>query len=152
MTNQENHEPTYMLDTNVFSGLAQGAIGLDCLPNKGKYVCLFVQAQEINATTSQVLKEKILATFEQISAHREPSETSLWGVTPWGEGGYGAAGDIYSAILRELEDTKRSRGNSNDALIAEVCLTRNYTLISSDQRLCDVVKAQGGSVLYLDCR
>ena len=76
-----------------------------------------------------------------------PVETSLWGVTPYGQGKYGGGSELFKALLVALDSKNNGKKNNYaDALIAEVTIVNSYTLITADQYLADLVVSKSGKL------
>ena len=138
----------YLLDTNIFNQLVDGRISLAELPNDSQLLATYLQMQEIGNTTRKERRELLLSKFQEINPKTVPVETSLWDVTPWGEGKYGGHSDLYKELLAELDAKNNYKKNNYvDVLIAEVSIVNGYTLITADQNLADLMQGRSGKLI-----
>lgn len=137
----------YLLDTNIFNQLVDETISFAELPKDGPLLATYLQIQEIGNTKRHERREELLSKFQEINPQTVPVETSLWGVTPWGEGKYGGHSALYKELLVELDGKNNAKKNNYaDVLIAEVTIVNGYTLITADQDLADLVEGRGGKL------
>ena len=137
----------YLLDTNIFNQLVDGRISLAELPNDSQLLATYLQMQEIGNTKRQERREELLRKFHEINPQTVPVETSLWGVTPFGEGKYGGDSDLFNSLLVELDSKNNGKKNNYaDALIAEVTIVNSHTLITADQDLANLVESRDGKL------
>ncbi len=137
-----------MLDTNIFNQLLDGRISVVDLPSDGRLIATFIQLQEIRNTKSQSRRIELEEIFVEIDPKTVPVETSLWNVTPWGQGSYGGPSEIFASLLAELDAMNTAKNNNYaDVLIAEVVLVNNYTLVTADQDLANLIESRGGQLV-----
>ena len=137
----------YLLDTNIFNQLVDERISFAELPNDAPLLATYLQMQEIENTKRPERREVLLSKFQEVNPQTVPVETSLWGVTPYGQGKYGGDSDLFKSLLTELDSKNKSKKNNYaDALIAEVTIVNSYTLITADQDLADLVEGRSGKL------
>lgn len=138
---------TYLLDTNIFNQLVDGRISFADLPSDGPFLATYLQMQEIGNTKRQERREVLQSKFQEINPQTVAVETSLWGVTPYGEGKYGGDSDLFKSLLVELDAKNNAKKNNYaDVLIAEVTIVNGHTLITADQDLADLVEGRNGKL------
>lgn len=138
-----------ILDTNIFNRLVDGKIDLDNLPVDGEFIATYVQIFEINQTKDAARRGSLLLRFAEVRPRLVPTESLVWGVTPWGQGKWGA-GDVYVNLRGDLDARNKGKANNiQDALIGEVALVNSYTLITEDRDLADVMRSNGAHVIQL---
>ena len=138
----------YLLDTNIFNQLLDGRISVTNLPSDGKLTATSIQLQEIKNTKCDFRRDELLQIFDEISAETVSVQSSIWGVTPWGEGRFGGQSNLYNLLLAELDAMNNAKANNYaDALTAEVVLVKNQTLITADQDLANLVETRGGKLI-----
>ncbi len=140
-----------MFDTNIFNRILDGKIKPDSLPKNLKYYVTHVQKDEIEKTPDINRRQKLLEIFKVINQKKIPTETTLYGFSPWGESKYGAYGGLYDKVLARIqeldkEDRKRKTQENQirDALIAETCIKNQLVLVSDDKNLRKAVQEFGG--------
>lgn len=137
----------YLLDTNIFNQLVDDRISFADLPSNGPFFATYLQMQEIGNTKRQERREVLQSKFQEINPQTVPVETSLWGVTPFGEGKYGGGSDLFKSLLVELDAKNNAKKNNYaDVLIAEVTIVNGHTLITADQDLADLVESRNGKL------
>ncbi len=136
---------SYLLDTNIFNQLLDGRIAEVDLPSDAQLLATYIQLQEIKNTKCQDRRNSLEQKFIEVDPKTVPVETSLWNVTPWGEGRYGGGNELFVSLLKELDEMNKAKANNYaDALIAEVVLLNGYALITADQDLANLVESRGG--------
>ena len=137
----------YLLDTNIFNQLVDGRISFSEIPNDAPLLATYLQFQEIGNTKRPERREVLQRKFQEVNPQTVPVETSLWGVTPYGQGKYGGGSELFKALLVALDSKNNGKKNNYaDALIAEVTIVNSYTLITSDQYLADLVVSKSGKL------
>lgn len=140
----------YMLDTNIFDRLAKGQLDMGDLPNDGEFYATSVQIQELNQTNDDDLRTILIDKFSELGPTLDQLQTTLWGFSGWGEGGWSAVGEYFEKIKSELDfANKKKRSNAADALIGETSLANNHILITTDKDLAIAVEGQGGKVMKI---
>ena len=139
---------SFILDTNIFNQLADGIITSEDLPKGCSYVATHVQLDEINNTKDSERRARLLLCFATMRPEIVPTESFVWGVARFGHSKL-SDGVLYNKMRLELDSLNGSKSNNvNDALIAEVAIKNNYTLITADSDLAEVVKDNSGQVIY----
>lgn len=139
-----------MLDTNIFDRLAKGQLDICKLPNDGEFYATSVQIQELNKTDDVDLRTILNDKFSELGPTLDQIQTTLWGFSGWGQGGWSAVGEYFEKIKSFLDlANKKKRSNTADALIGEVSLVNNHTLITTDKDLAAAVEVHGGKVFKI---
>ena len=142
----------YMLDTNIFNRLAEGALFMGDLPINGEFFATSIQIQELNATKDHAYRAILIAKFTEMGPKLDRVKTTLWGYASWSEGSWGGVGDYFRKIKDEMDMLNKNKAsNSADALIGEVSISNHHTLITTDKHLAEVVEKHGGGVLKISC-
>ena len=137
----------YLLDTNISNQLVDDRISFAELPTDGPLLATYLQMQEIENTKREERRILLISKFQEINPQTVPVETSLWNVTPWGEGKYGGNSVLYEELLAELDAKNNAKKNNYaDVLIAEVTIVNGHTLITADQDLANLVEGRGGKL------
>ena len=137
----------YLLDTNISNQLVDDRISFAELPTDGPLLATYLQMQEIGNTKREERRILLISKFQEINPQTVPVETSLWNVTPWGEGKYGGNSVLYEELLAELDAKNNAKKNNYaDVLIAEVTIVNGHTLITADQDLANLVEGRGGKL------
>ena len=140
----------YMLDTNIFDRLAKGQLDIGDLPRDGRFFATSIQIQELNQTKDDVLRSILINKFSELGPALNQIQTTLWGFSGWGDGGWSAVGEHFDTIKSELDLlNKKKKSNTADALIGEVSIVNNHTLITTDKDLVSVIKKHGGKVIQI---
>lgn len=139
----------YVLDTNVFNRLLDGLFGLDKLPEGAKFVATHLQIDEIKNTKNLSRRDSLLDVFAAVGPEMVPTESFVWEVSAWDQCKWSdeknyAQLDAIKADLDALNDNKDN--NWQDALIAEVALINEFTLITDDRHLSQVARKHGIAV------
>ena len=158
----------YMLDTNVFNHVLDGAIDIDKLKGK-RLFATHIQRDEINNTKDESRRVALLSVFEFLTKEQGttssaaagisvaggaragvdgvvPTESAVSDVSRWDEAQWGREDDIFEGMRRELDALNRAkRSNVHDILIAETSLRSEWVLITGDADLFAVVTKYGGA-------
>lgn len=132
----------YLLDTNIFNALNDGAIEWSSLP-EGEYVYSSWQRIELERTSNISRKQQLLEVFAALvtlkDAQRVTTHSTPWG-SPWGVD-WDRKGRFYAYIFAALEDKKpRDRGNQGDAVNLEVCLYEELCFVTQDKAAAKVAE------------
>ena len=65
----------------------------------------------------------------------------------WGQGKWGANGNLYADIKSRLDVLKKKKNNVQDALIAETAISNKLCLVTDDNNLCQVAREFGGTAI-----
>ncbi len=106
-------------------------------PDK-QFFTTHVQKDEINNTQNENRRNELLAIFEEVK-NEIPTESAFWDFSDWDRSKW-AEDDLAEEILKELNKKDKRKSNPNDALIADTAIKNNYTLITEDGPLYEVVK------------
>lgn len=137
---------SYVVDTNIITWLIEGKIKFDDLPMDGEYLATYVQVEELNRTKDEERRRRLLLAFATLRPRITHTETADWGVAPLGYFKLGE-GPNYARLKDALDKKNNSKSNNKfDALIAEVALVNEYTLITADSQLAEVMRELGGKV------
>ncbi len=140
----------HILDTNIFNRLVDGAIALADLPDGGHLVATHIQIDEINSTKDLERRARLFLAFAQARPEIVPTETFVWDVSRWDQGKW-SDGVLYEKLKVRLDELNRSKANNpHDALIGEVAIINNFTLLTADRHLAQVVKELGGNVVLFE--
>ena len=141
---------SFLVDTNIFNKLLDGTILLESLPTGCPYVATHIQIDEINNTSNAGRRAQLFLMFAKVSPKIIPTESFVFDISRWGECKW-SDGVLHNKLKRELDSLNNSKANNtNDVLIAEVAIVSNYTLITADKHLADLVKDNLGQSIYLD--
>ncbi len=140
----------YMLDTNIFNHILDGTIDISELTKlRGEFFVTHIQLDELNATPDLQRRIELVKVFHEIYSTAVPTESSVWGVSRWGQAKWTTNDSLYAPIVRKLAVgqkrwSRKHDSNMRDALIAETSIRNNYTLLTNDVKLGSVVKDLGG--------
>lgn len=158
-----------MFDTNIFDSIIKNEIDISALQGKVEICSTHIQYDELAQTPDEVHRNKLIFLFCKISqkqatesANWEESnwdeahwggrvislESSAYGVSRYGMSKYGGS-ELSIAIWKELQEKKKKKNNSKDALIAETAMVNGLTLITHDNDLSKVSAKLGASVMTL---
>lgn len=149
ITARRTPPPTYIVDTCVFNWLTDRKIIRDDLPSPARFVITHVQMDEINKTKDEERRARLFLTQTMLGCELVATNTFLWGISRFDLASLGS-GKIYEKLKAELDALNgNKRGNNvRDALIAEVAIENDYTLLTADKDLKNVCEAHGGKVLF----
>lgn len=139
----------YILDTNVFNKLVDGEIQKSDLPPNGKFFATHVQIDELNKTVDEDRRARLFLQFFESSAQIIKTESFIVGVSRLGQGKIGSA-TVYKKIRKELDLKKKRTSNIQDAMIAEVAILNELTLITFDLNLKTVAENNGCQTLIIE--
>jgi predicted nucleic acid-binding protein len=138
----------YLVDTNIFNRIADGAINMAVIPPNSELIATFVQSREINDTVDLVRRSKLNITFKAIAPKVVNTESGVWGEVGWNEFKWGD-GQLVKTLVAELDKKNNKRSNRRDALIAEVAIVHGYGLITADRALAEVLRKYEVEVICL---
>lgn len=124
----------YLLDTNIFNGLLDGAIEWSSLP-EGEYFYSSWQRIELERTSNISRRQQLLDVFADLvtlkDAQHVTTHSTPWG-SPWGVD-WDRKGRFYADIFAALEEIKPGdRGNRGDAVNLELCLYEGLCFVTWD--------------------
>lgn len=138
----------YVLDTSLINKLVDGTIGADELPNDGSFIASPIQFDELSRTKNVERRTKLLEKFAETIDEVLPTESFVLGTSRLGKGRLGD-GVSYRALKSDLDSRNKGKSNnSEEALIAEVAMKDDYTLLTADFDLYQVAYAKGVGVIY----
>src|SRR5262249_19254655 len=112
-------------------------------------VAKHIQIDEINRTSDENRRARLLITLTSVIGELLPTETTVLDVSrlDWCKLGDGA---IYTSIKSQLDARNgRRASNMRDALIAEVAVANGFTLLTADADLAEVTKDHHGAVHHI---
>ena len=137
----------YVVDTSVFNKLLDGLIRPDELPS-GQFIATHVQIDELKKTKDEARRKALVLTFEEVVDRIDPTESFLFNLTPFGAGKL-SDGRTFASLKKRLDALNEGKANNiHDALIAEVAIVNNATLLTADYDLQRVTQELGGDVRY----
>lgn len=140
-----------MLDTCIFNWLIDGDILPEQLPSGAEYFITHIQLDELAAVSSAERRNKLFAQLHALTPSNTPTESMIVGISRVGDCKI-SDGHDYTEILAALDQKKKKNNNAKDAVIGETALKNQYTLLSADRALCDVMESMGASVFRFSRR
>jgi len=142
----------YVLDTCIFNHLCDGKLSISDLPSDQYFVASSIQKIEIDNTTDSDRRDTLIKKFVEIDATMIPVESTVYGFSHFGapDAHYGKVGKYYLEVLERLNATKTKKSNIGDALIAEIALANQHTLITADRVLFEVMENMQAAVIYFE--
>jgi predicted nucleic acid-binding protein len=134
-----------ILDTCIFNRLADGKIELCDISADAIFYATHVQRCELLATTLECRREELIATFNAVDPSILPTESFCFDVSHFDSARW-SDGELFNHLKACLDDKKQKESNTQDALIAEVAIVQELTLITSDQNLAEIAKMHGANV------
>ncbi|WP_184132061.1 type II toxin-antitoxin system VapC family toxin [Paraburkholderia atlantica] len=154
-----------MPDTNVFSDVLDGRVGIERLRTHRLYAT-HIQRDEIGKTRDEARREALLAIFNELMADMTPTssavagvsvanaacagesvvptEAAVWDVSKWGYAKWGNGGSEFDRLRRALDErNKGTRNNVQDVLIAQTALRNGMSLLTRDADLMSAAKEFG---------
>lgn len=143
-------EIKYVVDTCVFNWLTDSLIGRDTLPSDGGFAITHIQVDEINKTSDEERRARLLLTQTSLRCKLLPTETFVFDLSrqdhaKWGDG------QLFTSMKAELDKLNGGKNNNNrDALIAEAAIANRCTLLTSDRDLSSATRKHGGKVIFYE--
>lgn len=140
----------YVLDTNVFNRLLDGLFSLDKLPESLQFVATHLQIDEIKNTKNLSRRDSLLEVFVAVGPEMVDTESFVWEVSAWDQCKWSDEKNYVQldAIKADLDALNNNKVNNwQDALIAEVALINEFTLITDDRHLSQVARKHGIAVI-----
>ncbi len=138
----------YVVDTNIFNKLVDGVIAMGDLPLDGQFMATHVQIDELNNTKDSERRAQLFLKFAEVGPTIAPTESFVWDVSRWDQGKW-SDGVLFEKLKGDLDLLNKAKpSNSRDALIAEVAIVNDCTLLTADLDLAEVTKKHGGKVSY----
>jgi len=136
----------FMLDTNVFNRVLDGAYDPTLLSLRGQLLVTHIQLDEITATSNTERRNKLLSTFKLVEHQKILTAAGAWNVTQWSDAQWTPEDGSYNAMLASLDKrNKNKKNNTQDILIGLTVVKGRYTLVTDDSDLAAVVKEFGGA-------
>ena len=137
----------YIVDTNVFNWLVDEKIKRAALPTDGDLAITHLQVDEINRISDDERRARVMLTLASNIKGVLPTETTVLDYSRLGHCKLGD-GVIYKAIKADLDARNGGRkANIADALVAEVAVVNQYTLLTADRDLAGATTKLGGKVV-----
>lgn len=148
------NEAGYMLDTVVFNSVAKGRLAWVA---GHKVFTTHVQRDELMRTGDPVIKERLLAAFNEVDPTSLPTDTAIWGDSRWDEAKWSSEDGMCERLLMRIVELDKASGKkprdplnpSRDARIAETAIKAGLTLVTDDANLAQTTTEQGGHVINL---
>ena len=139
----------YILDTNVFNRVLDGALRLPALDVDVSYFATHVQLDELAATRDDLRRKRLLEQFSSIAPESIPTDTFVWDVSRLDLARLGD-GVLFTRIRDDLAKLNKGKlNNIQDALIAETAINNGLVLVTEDRDLRIVVSREGGSAIRI---
>lgn len=123
----------------------EGKLTIADLPNDAIFCASEVQINEIGKTKDPMKRKQLEDTFHRVGPKISEPKTTPWNYGKWGNGKWDMKGKYYDEILQGLRSLHSNKSSDvGDALIGEISITENCTLISTDKDLIAVVNKLGG--------
>ncbi|MGQ0723216.1 MAG: PIN domain-containing protein [Candidatus Eiseniibacteriota bacterium] len=137
---------TYVLDTNIFNWLVDKLVDHSELPTDGDLVVTHLQVDEVSRISDEDRRARVFLTLACVITGVLPTESAICDVSRLDHCKLGD-GAIYTSVKSALDARNgRQAANTADALIAEVALANDFTLLTADRDLAEVADAHGGRV------
>jgi len=123
-------------------------LSTDDLPADAEFVATHVQIDELNSTRNHERREKLLLRFSTLVDTVIPTESAVLGVSSLDHCKL-SDGDLYNKLKADLDNLNNGKANNTkDALIAEVAIVNQYTLITADFHLAEIAKKHSCKVRH----
>ena len=117
----------FIFDSNIFDKIVDGEVDLNDLQSEDyKYFATHIQIDELNKTTEEIRKNRLLDKFYGLSKEDLPTESFVLGFSRLGQAKLGNGGHLEKLRMGNLKHTK-------DALIGEVSIKNNLVLVTEDE-------------------
>lgn len=118
------------------------------MPDDGQFIASHIQIDELNRTKDVERRAKLFLMFAKTVREIAPTESFILGNSRLDEGKL-SDGNLYSLIKHQLDKANGEKENNiHDALITEVAIKNQYTLLTTDYDLSEVAKNNGCNVMY----
>lgn len=142
---------TCVVDTNIINKLIDGTLSTEDIPADAELVATHVQIDELKRTRDDQRKAKLLHRFKTLVDSVIPTESTVLGVSRLNYSKL-SDGGLYEKLKTALDSRNKGKSNNaQDALIAEVAIANDHTLLTADYDLAEVAKDHGGKVRYFGC-
>ena len=140
----------YVVDTNIINWLVDGHIDIRQLPQDDELIVSHIQRDEINNTKDDDRRDALNQMFARVIDDIEPTESVVAGVSRVGLAKV-SDGVLFESLREALNSANKGKSNNtHDALIAEIAINNDFTLITADQDLNDITLEHGGTVKFFD--
>ncbi len=163
----------FMFDTCTFNHILEQNIELEKIKPKGQFFVTHVQRDELKNCKNEKKREQLLQLFlelqdevpptesfvlgvsglgeAKLSGNSVPTASAVWDVSRWDEAQWtDPETSLYERIKNDLDQIKKKANNIHDALIGETALKKQFTLVTDDNALCEVIKKYGCQVITLE--
>jgi hypothetical protein len=100
----------YMVDTNIFNWLVDGAVSIEDLPSDGQFIATHIQRDEIDKTKDVARRAKLSAKFSG-TAVVVPTESFVIGVSRLDQAKLSDGRD-YTILRAELDKANKDKANN----------------------------------------
>jgi predicted nucleic acid-binding protein len=143
--------PKYLLDTNVFNKVLDGAISIESLavPLLAKRI----QESELSNTRDPLRRERLLAVFTEADPVIPFTASAAWDIegAGWNQARWNDGSGTFQKMLARLRDLDKNKrrpppplNQERDILTAETAIKNVATLVTDDANLQKVVTEFGG--------
>ena len=142
----------YMFDTNAFDEVLKSEeISVESLAHCGAtFFATHIQLDEINSIPThnedKARKRKQVRDLYRQLFEEVPTESFVWDVSRWGCSKW-SDDSLYDEILSGLDEFDKKDNNSQDALIGETAIKKDFVLVTQDKNLRAVVQKHGGKCI-----
>jgi hypothetical protein len=144
-----------IFDTNVFDMIMSGTLEKKIIGDS-VVVATHVQRDELNAIPDPIRKQKLLDVFGKTTKEIVATTVAIWGTSNWGESKFGTdeQNSLFEKMRNELirlDKKAKSQilNQTRDILIAVTSIEEKIHLITTDKKLSEVVKSNGGSASWI---
>ena len=139
----------YVVDTCVFNKLVTGELRPTDLPSDGRFVATHVQIDELNATADGERRARLFLMLSVLAPVLVPTESFLLDFSRMDHATLGS-GRVFQSVRTALDSLNHGKANNlHDALIAEVAILNDFTLLTSDRDLYRVATQHGAKTQLL---
>jgi predicted nucleic acid-binding protein len=146
--------PKYMLDTNVFNKVLDGAVSFETFAVP--LLATRIQKSELGNTRDPLRRERLLAVFTEADPVIPLTASAAWDIegAGWSQACWNDGSGTFQrmlARLRELDENKRRPppplNQERDILTAETAIKNGAILVTDDANLREVVTEFGGCAM-----
>jgi predicted nucleic acid-binding protein len=139
-----------VVDTCIFNKLIDGLLSTEDLPSNTEFVATHIQIDELNRTIDVERRAKLFLRFATLVDSVIPTESAVFNVSRWDHCKLGD-GALYKRLKADLDTLNNGKvNNTKDALIAEVAIANQCTLLTADYHLAEAAKKNGCHVRYFE--
>lgn len=133
----------YIFDTNIFNRILDGEINISVALKDSEVYVTHIQWDEINNTKNIERRNGLAKIFRTINPKNIPTESAVWDISRWDQAKWPKEDNIFEKIKSRLDEIKKDKNNTKDALIAETAVENKLVLVTEDQNLSRVAKIFG---------